>query len=334
MDYATLRLPLPLQEYIWRPVVREDAVALNALLLAAEAVDRRGWVDTLEDRERDFTDPETNPATDSLAVFTPSGQLIGYGWIFTPLPTAKLSFSFMEGTVHPAFRRHGLGTFILRWLVQRSSEIQSHVAETQLRLLRMSIPDFLSDYIKLYGQHGFEPARYFYRMRRDLNLAIPEVQLPASLQLIAWNTELDEAARQAVNEAFEDHWGSIPTNSEHWKMWVTEHEYFHPELSFMVTEGDELAGVSVNKIRAAENKVVGIKEGWIQTLGVRRAWRRQGIASALICASMHAFKAAGLEYAGLTVDTDNFTGALRLYERLGFKDISRIISFAKTINPE
>lgn len=334
MDFTTLRLPLTLQEYTWRPVVREDAVALNALLLAADAQDHRGWVDTLEDRERDFTDPETNPATDSLAVFTPAGQLVGYGWIFTPLPTAQLSFSFMEGTVHPSFRRHGLGTFILKWLVQRGSEIQSRVAETQLRLLRMSIPDFLTDTIKLYGQHGFEPARYFYRMRRDLSLAIPEIQLSASQQLIGWNTELAEAARQAVNEAFEDHWGSIPTNSEHWKMWVTEHEYFHPELSFMVTDGDELVGVSVNKIRAAENKAAGIKEGWIQTLGVRRAWRRQGIASALICASMRAFKAAGLDYAGLTVDTDNFTGALRIYERLGFKSIARIISFAKTINPE
>ena len=117
-------------------------------------------------------------------------------------------------------------------------------------------------------------------------------------------------------------------------MWVIDHEDFRPELSFMVMDGAELVGLSVNKVRDAENAAKGIKEGWIQSLGVRRAWRRQGIASALICASMHAFKAAGLEFAGLTVDTDNTTGALRIYERLGFTVITRIVSVAKTITLE
>ena len=49
---------------------------------------------------------------------------------------------------------------------------------------------------------------------------------------------------------------------------------------------------------------------------------------------MHAFKAAGLEFAGLSVDTDNTTGALRIYERLGFTVITRIVSVAKTITLE
>lgn len=334
MDYASLKLPLTLQEYTWRPIEREDAQALNALLLAAEAKDRRGWVDTLEDRERDFTDTDSNPATDSLAAFTTQGQLVAYGWVFTPPPSETESISFLDGNVHPDYRARGLGTTILKWLVQRSREIQNSVPGPQNRFIRANFPDHLTGNQKIFAQQGFEPIRYFYRMRRDLSQPIPDYKVPESLRLQTWNSELNAAALKADNEAFEDHWGHIPLDEEHWNMWFIQHEDFRPEQSFMVTEGSEIAGLSINKIRTAENAVTGIKEGWIQSLAVRRPWRRQGIATALLCASMHAFKAAGLDYAGLAVDTDNLTGALRIYERLGFSVITRFISVSKPISTE
>ena len=46
---------------------------------------------------------------------------------------------------------------------------------------------------------------------------------------------------------------------------------------------------------------------------------------------MRAFQAAGLEYAGLGVDAENPTGALGLYESLGFKPYMRNITFHKTL---
>jgi len=42
------------------------------------------------------------------------------------------------------------------------------------------------------------------------------------------------------------------------------------------------------------------------------------VASACIAESLHAAAADGMGRAGLTVDTHNTTGALGLYERLGF----------------
>lgn len=334
MDYTTLKLPLTLQEYTWRPVRREDSHALNALLLAAEAQDRRGWVDTLEDRERDLTDPESNPETDSLAVFTPEGQLVAFGWIFTPPPSDTESISFLDGNVHPDFRQRGLGTAIVKWLVQRGHEIQNSISGPPARYLRVTFPDYLNSNSNLFAKQGFQPIRYYYRMRRDLSQPIPEYKVPESLRMQTWNPELNAYALKADNEAFEDHWGHIPLDEEHWNTWFLQHEDFRPELSFMVTDGQEIAGLSINKVRTAENAVTGIQEGWIQSLAVRRPWRRQGIASALLCASMQVFKSAGLDFAGLTVDTDNLTGALRIYERLGFSVVTRFISVSKTISTE
>ena len=80
------------------------------------------------------------------------------------------------------------------------------------------------------------------------------------------------------------------------------------------------------------NERHGQREGWIQDLGVRRAWRKRGVASALLCQSMRAFKAAGLDYAMLGVDTENPTCALRLYERLGFAQVKRFINFEKRVD--
>jgi ribosomal protein S18 acetylase RimI-like enzyme len=45
---------------------------------------------------------------------------------------------------------------------------------------------------------------------------------------------------------------------------------------------------------------------------------------------MRAFKAAGLGYAMLGVDTENPTGALRVYTRLGFAQVKRFITFEKS----
>jgi len=64
---------------------------------------------------------------------------------------------------------------------------------------------------------------------------------------------------------------------------------------------------------------------------VRRLWRKCGVASALMCQSMRAMKADGLDYATLGVDTQNPTGALGLYERLGFVAVKRMINFEKPI---
>ncbi len=104
---------------------------------------------------------------------------------------------------------------------------------------------------------------------------------------------------------------------------------FRPDLTFIAMEGEQVAGVCINVVNRETNERQGTNEGWIQDLGVRRAWRKRGLASALLCASMRAFKADGLDDAMLGVDTENLTGALKLYQRLGFSPVRRFINFEK-----
>jgi ribosomal protein S18 acetylase RimI-like enzyme len=79
--------------------------------------------------------------------------------------------------------------------------------------------------------------------------------------------------------------------------------------------------------------VIGRKDGWIDILGTRRAWRKQGLASALLNASFRSFAAEGLDAASIGVDAANPTGAFHLYESLGFREEHRAVSMMKEISP-
>jgi ribosomal protein S18 acetylase RimI-like enzyme len=71
----------------------------------------------------------------------------------------------------------------------------------------------------------------------------------------------------------------------------------------------------------------GYDEGFTDLLGVRRAWRGRGLASALLAEAMRRFKAGGMAHAGLGVDTENPTGALGLYTRMGYTPTIRNLAW-------
>ena len=64
---------------------------------------------------------------------------------------------------------------------------------------------------------------------------------------------------------------------------------------------------------------LGYREGYIDLLGVRQAWRGKRVATALLTTAMRTYAADGMEYAGLGVDTENPSGAFGIYAALGFE---------------
>jgi mycothiol synthase len=75
-------------------------------------------------------------------------------------------------------------------------------------------------------------------------------------------------------------------------------------------------------------------EAWVNTVGTRRGWRGKGVASWLLTDALRRIAAAddGFERAILGVDSENPTGALRVYRRLGFdEDVRSVTSLALTV---
>jgi mycothiol synthase len=320
-------------QYLWRPARKADAPQMHALLLARDQVDGIDSAGTLEGMQREFEDTWLHEIeADTLLAETPEGEVAAFALVFAnPQPTEKrMAYPWFE--IHPEHRLPGIAEAVLEWAEARAIENLDRIPSDLPRVLGQFCDDKLQARIALYEKSGYETARYFYRMRRDLREPLDSPELQNGLVTQRYSPELDSALHQAFNDAFSDHWNFEPVAEGDWQMWFTGGEDFRPELSYLVMDGAEIAGFSINSVNPEKNRQRGINEGWINQLGTRRPWRKQGIATALLLASMQAFRAAGLEYATLGVDTENPTGALRIYERLGFEPVKRFIAYHKHLD--
>lgn len=87
-----------------------------------------------------------------------------------------------------------------------------------------------------------------------------------------------------------------------------------------------------NFINEEENKEYGRKRGYTEGISVRRPWRRQGLAKALIARSFRVLKDLGMTEAALGVDADNPNGALQLYRSMGFQVVKRHTTYRKPVD--
>ena len=327
----TLPTPPVWLEYTWRPLRPEDVPALFNMLLAIGQADDRLIIDTAADMATQFDDPWSDPATCSLGAFTPEGQMAALARTFmNPNPETEAR-CYLDVDAHPAHRGHGLEDFLLGWAEAHGRKRLSAMPAHWPRRLMHGTQDTLTEHIARLEQSGFAPARYFYRMRRDLRQPIPERPLPEGLTLRRFTPEMSQPLLAAFNESFRDHWNFEPVSAEDWEMFFLKRSSFRPDLTFLAMDGDEVAGFSFNTISPEENARNALSEGWVAELGTRRSWRKRGVASALLCETMRAFQAEGLDYTTLGVDTQNPSGALGLYEGLGFAPVKRFIAFAKAV---
>ncbi len=150
------------------------------------------------------------------------------------------------------------------------------------------------------------------------------VTFPAGIELRPFiKDEHGIAVWQADTEVFHDHWSSHDRTYEEWSHEKFGNPNFDPTLWMVAWDGNEIAGFSQNRFRQ------GI--GWVGTIAVRRPWRKRGLARALIVQSMKMFKDMGMTETALGVDTENLSGALRVYESCGYKKVKMSITLRKPL---
>lgn len=221
------------------------------------------------------------------------------------------------GQVHPDWRRRGLGSALLRWVEERQAEVAAtHPAGVERRLESWAAESEAGRIALLEGR-GYGIARYDYEMERPNLDDIPDLPLPAGIEL---RPALEEHLRRIWEtevEVFRDHWGSVDDSEASFER---KREDPHRDMGLWVVawQGDEIVGQSLNRIDHEANEELGLRRGWVSSVGVRRAWRRQGVARGLVAESLRVLRDAGMATAGLGVDAQNPHGALGVYESVGF----------------
>ena len=168
-------------------------------------------------------------------------------------------------------------------------------------------------------QRGYRLARSSYTMEIDLPETPQQPALPDGITLRAYRDGDEEALRAALNEAFVDDWHFHAVDRANFREFYLKARGFDPELWLLADDAGEIAGFAL----AYPERVGEEGLGWVGTLGVRAPWRRRGLGEALLRAAFLELHRRGRSRAGLGVDAENVTGALRLYERVGMHVVRR-----------
>jgi len=311
--------------FVYRAATLADAPAICELVVRSERHD--GVPRVLEPAEliEELTGESVDLGERSLVAHV-DGTIVGYVIVHHKRAEVVEQRCHLEGTVDPAFRGQGIGSALVEFGIDRARAALVAIDDDLPKFIRLAGYDYIGSIQRLAARTGFTPVRYFDELLRPLT-DLPERRTVEGLRILLWPTDRDEEIRSAKNTAFLDHWGSVPTPAAAW------HDQLHgysgrADLSFIAVDArtDEVVAMLVTSRYEADDALLGRSDGWIQTLGTLRDWRGKGVGSALIIEALHAYRAAGLTHASIGVDSENPSGAARLYRNLGFEPRQRMVT--------
>jgi mycothiol synthase len=262
-----------------------------------------------------------DPQRDAFLVEEGGGQVVGYVSLEDKQEHCDLLGDLY---VHPQYRGQAVGAALVEAMERRAEE-HVQLAAPGLRVAVRVALDHKDEAGKaLFKAGGYAPVRYYWRMETVLAAAPPAPVLPAGLALRPFvQGEHARAVCDARNDAFQDHWGNHELSFEGFTFYNLEHPEYDPDLWGVIWDADEVAAFAINRFK------MGI--GWVQTLGVRPAWRKKGLGLALLQDAFGRFWQRGMKTIGLTVDAANPTGATRLYQKGGMQAVSEFVLVAKEL---
>jgi mycothiol synthase len=302
------------------------AVLAN-LCNVADGVERTTKVD---DIARDYRHLEnSDPQTDMLFAEV-GGQGIAYGRIWWDELAEGIRLYHPYGYLHPDWRGKGIGSAMWDAAEKRVLEIAAGHPKEMPKFFQAEPFDMEKALVVLLEKRGYQAVRYETHMVRDLSDPIPPSLLPAGFEVRPANPEHVRQIFDASNEAFRDHWGVRDESEEEYRSQL-ESPDFHPELWKVAWAGDQIASVIHNFIDADENAQYQRKRGYTEGICTRRPWRKQGLARALLVQSMQMFKEMGMTETALSVDSQNISGAFRLYEGVGYRKVKQQTIYRKPL---
>lgn len=291
-----------------RSATLDDAEAVASLIRASETAVRGRSFTAAGDIGEAMRLVDLPKAT---WIFEEGGEVVASGILMTMRENADF-----WGVVHPRTKGRGLGSA----LVDRAEAAARVFPKPALHVGTYSEDH---DAAALLTARGYRDIRHYFTMVIELD----EASTPTWPDGIRGDTIRYEEARafkDAVDEAFQDEWGWQPMEYEEWKRLRLDAPEADISLWFVARDGDEIAATA----RCDAARWGG---GWVGAIGVRPQWRRRGLGLALLQHAFAEFHRRGERTVRLGVDTQNPTGATRLYERAGMRVESEEIMFERKL---
>lgn len=327
---AVADLPALPEGFRARPLEPGDVAAVAALLAAAEQVDDTGEYPDAEDLTEWWTGWGVDHGRDGVVVTDASGLVVAFATALSPRNFRGTHTVYLEGRVRPDHRGQGIGRALLDWQLVRGAELHAERHPEAPGRLTVPVPEAMGSLESLVKAAGLSAERWYRQMQRPLT-GLPEPQPAPGVEVVPFRWDRDDEIRRAHNAAFAEHHASAERDAESWRAMFTGQRAFRPELSVLAVADGAVAGYVLAYVYEADSAATGVRETHLGQIGVLPRARGRGLASALICAALRAGADSGCERAGLEVDTDNVTGALRLYEKLGFATTRLRVSWSRSL---
>jgi ribosomal protein S18 acetylase RimI-like enzyme len=306
-----------------RAATIDDISAIVAVGRACDLADI-GDVDVHEDWVRDeWVRPRFDPSTDAWIVTEPHGETVAAAYTWDEEP--RLLFD-TAGWVHPAYRGRGIGTALALTVERRAVRDLAELPDDSAPRVRQAYdadasgvhdPDASGARV-LFEALGYAPEREYLQMEIDLPDGFNAGDDPAGVTIRPRVEADDRAILDVIVEAFGEPWDFEEAQQE----WAASQTY-DPTLWLVALDGDEPVGAMMAYVTDGR--------GQISSLSVREAWRRRGIAGAILRTAFVRFRDRGVTNVRLNVDRDNATGATRLYERAGMHLRRKWLVVSKTM---
>lgn len=315
-----------------RPLEASQVRPWTVMLAAVEAADQTGEHLGEADLLALLSGPNIDVSRGSIAVYD-GDAMVADALLESAASADPVHQMRLYADVHPAYRGLGIGSALLAWAEEAALPLHAERFAGRPLSLDAGCLATNSAALELLSANGYRPARWFHHMVCSLSGDdLPEVPVPPDVRVVALTQDRIADARLIRNEAFRDHWGSTQQSMEAWEHRVREPS-FRPGYSFLAYAGTEPLSLVFGREYDAHTRETGERELYVATVATRRAGRGRGIASALIARALAAARADGFGSASLDVDADSMTGALGLYQRLGFAVRLTSVAHEKVLIP-
>jgi mycothiol synthase len=311
------------------------------LAAVAEMHVRAAIADDLDDRESAeewgqwFAHPAGFDPMVDCVVGEAGGQVVAYAQARAQDDNDGGRNYMAGGEVDPDYRGRGIGRALLRHNIRhlraraaREAAALGATTDVERRLESWTF-ESQARRTRLLESEGFKVVRWFLEMLRPDLEDIVDLSMPAGLEFRPVLPADYRAIWAADAEAFRDHWGGTEDENSYERFFSGPD--FRPDLWRVAWDGDQVAGVVMNRIMTGFNKQSGQRRGELAGVSVRRPWRGRGLARAMVAESLRALRDDGMTSAVLGVDAENPTGALGVYEANGFRVHRKGMNFRRPI---
>ena len=308
-----------------------DYPKMLAIYRNLHAVEQASGENTLESLRAEYTNLSNCDPYDDLIFAEINDQTVAFCQFYweRQVSTQKYAYAVMF-RVDPAWQSKGIEQALIQWGESRGRYYASVLPEGEDGFFLAFCREKDQARLQVLTDGGYQVNRYYHSMSRDL-VDLPERPLPEGIVVRPPLPNDYRKVWEASNEAFMDEYGAS-TPTEAWYQSYLTGPFFQPILWQVAWDGDEVVGSVQNFIASEENELEHRMRGYTEAISVRREWRGRGIASALICRSMAMFKAINMDEVVLTADTQNPTGAMRLYTALGYRPYLTLLDLHKPLN--